>query len=394
MVAKAICRASLSTFGCSAAALYLVEGDRLQLLERLPRLESMPPGRAFPLTTEMPLSHEIRSPRATFIADVAEPSRTVRPWPQEVVKQAGTRSALYVPLRFEERGAMNLLVLTWKSHRKTPDDSFMAVAQRFADQAALALARSSTERLHARLEASLLPTAPVDHPLLQVITRYQPGEQRLRLGGDFLGSTVSDDGVLSFAIGDVSGHGPDAAALGATLRSTWKALTLAGEGLAKTTDVMARLVMGERSAPNAFATIVIGRIDTDRRLLQWVNAGHLPPLLIADRVTALDSRPIPPLGVGKNLTYVVHRTRLPESWSLFCYTDGLIDVRVSAGAPQRYGEERLQHRLADWLGTTPDAAALDAVLTDIESASGSRFADDMAVLLISTKDRPQVDAPA
>ncbi len=394
VVAKAICRAALSTFGCSGAALYLVEGDRLLLLERLPRLDSMPPGRAFPLTSAMPLAHEIRAPRATFIADVSEPSRTVRPWPQEVVKQAGTRSALYVPLHFDERGPANLLVLTWKTPRKTPDDSFLAVTQRFTDQAALALAHSSTERLHARLEASLLPTAPIEHPRLQVITRYQTGEQRLRLGGDFLGSTVSDDSVLSFAIGDVSGHGPDAAALGATLRSTWKALTLAGEGLAKTADVMARLIMGERSTPNAFATIVIGRIDTERRLLQWINAGHLPPLLIADRVTVLDSRPIPPLGVGKNLPHAVHRTRLPERWSLFCYTDGLVDVRVSPGALQRYGEERLQHRLADWIGTTPDGDALDAVLTDIESASGSRFADDMAVLLICTKDGPQANAPA
>ena len=200
------------------------------------------------------------------------------------------------------------------------------VVHRFADQAALALAHASAERLHARLEASLLPTAPVDHPLYQILTRYRPGEQRLHLGGDFLGSTGSDDGRLSFVIGDVSGHGPDAAALGAMLRSTWKALTLAGQSLPKIAEVMSSLILAERSAPNAFSTVLLGRIDPQSRVLTWINAGHLPPLLITDRVQALDSKPIPPLGVGKAARPVATSCAtaralvalLPHRWSDRC----------------------------------------------------------------------------
>ena len=384
-VARAICNAALATFQCSGAALYRVEGDRLQLQERVPHLDSMPAGRAFPLTSEMPLTREMRTPRATFVPDVSEPTRSLRPWPQEVVKQAGTRSALYVPLRFDESGPANLLVLTWKKPRKAPDEGFLMVVHRFADQAALALAHASAERLHARLEASLLPTAPVEHPYYQVLTRYRPGEQRLHLGGDFLGSTGSDDGRLCFVIGDVSGHGPDAAALGAMLRSTWKALTLAGQSLPKIAEVMSSLILAERSAPNAFSTVLLGRIDPQTRVLTWINAGHLPPLLITDRVQALDSKPIPPLGVGKQLDRSPHRLQLPERWSLFCHTDGLIDVRVAPGSPQRYGEDRLKERLAGWAGTVPGETDLNRLLADIETGSGSRFADDVAVLLISTK---------
>jgi serine phosphatase RsbU (regulator of sigma subunit) len=387
-VARAICEAALATFECSGAALYRVEGDRLQLLERLPPLESMAPGRSFPLSTEMPLMRELRSPRATFVPDVAHPSRSLRPWPQEVVNQAGARSALYVPLRFEPRGPANLLVLSWNLPREEPDESFLVIVQRFADQAALALAHSSAERLHARLEASLLPSAPVEHPLLSVATRYRTGEQRLSLGGDFLGSTTDGDGVLHFVLGDVSGHGPDAAALGATLRSSWKALTMAGQSLSKIAEVMARLILAESKEPNAFATILAGRIDMHKRLLWWLNAGHLPPLLVGDRVVSLDSRPTAPLGIGKHVDRTPHRSSLPERWSLLCYTDGLIDVRVAPGSPQRYGEERLKERLGAWIGTTPDGTALDALLKEIEAASGGRFADDVAVLLVSTKDTP------
>jgi serine phosphatase RsbU (regulator of sigma subunit) len=386
-VAKAICEAALATFQCSGAALYLVEGDRLQLLERLPTLGAMTAGRTFPLTSDMPLVRQMRSMQATFVPDVNEPSWSRHPWPQEIVNQMDVRSALYVPLHFERHGPANLLVLSWDRPHEQPDEAFLVIVQRFADQAALAIAHSSAERLHARLEASLLPTAPVEHPSLDVITRYRPGEQRLSLGGDFVGSTTTDDGLLHFVVGDVSGHGPDAAALGATLRSTWKALTLAGQNLGRIADTMTSLILGERSAPNAFATIVAGKIDLGRSTLSWINAAHLPPLLIGDRVISLDSRPVPPLGVGRPVDRAPHRFRLPESWSLLSYTDGLIDVRAAPGSPRRYGEERLRERLGAWIGRTPDEEALDDLLEEIETGSGSHFADDVALLLIATKDR-------
>ncbi len=77
---------------------------------------------------------------------------------------------------------------------------------------------------------------------------------------------------------------------------------------------------------------------------------------------------------------------LPERWSLFLYTDGLIDVRVAPGSAERYGEARLLKRLASWAHSAPDDIALDTLMTEIESASGGHFADDVAVLLISTRD--------
>jgi serine phosphatase RsbU (regulator of sigma subunit) len=198
---------------------------------------------------------------------------------------------------------------------------------------------------------------------------------------------MSGQDVLSFIIGDVSGHGPDAAALGATLRSTWKALTLSGQPLTKVPQVMTSLITGERSSPNAFATILVGRIDLSKRLLTWINAGHMPPLLITDQVIGLDSRPTPPLGVGDDLHRKPHQYHLPERWSLFCYTDGLIDARVSAGSSDRYGEDRLKERLAAWATNRPNAEAVDSLLAEVETASGARFADDVATLLITTKEQ-------
>jgi serine phosphatase RsbU (regulator of sigma subunit) len=385
-VARAICEAAVATFDCDRGSLYQVQGDRLRVLDCFPPLDSLPTGRTFALSEDMPLVREIRSHKPTFIPDVDHPSRQVRPWPPEIISQAGTRSALYVPVRFTERGPQDLLVLSWTQPRERPDDNFMVVVERFADQLALALASSSAERLHARLEASLLPTAPVDHPLLRAVIRYRTGEHRLRLGGDFVGSTVDAGGILHFIIGDVSGHGPDAAALGATLRSTWKALALAGESLPKTVSVMRAVLLSERRDLNAFATVLAGRIDVEEHELFCINAGHLPPLLITDRVTPLETEPSAPLGFDKAGDRPVHHFPLPGKWSLFCYTDGLIDAPVAPGASQRYGEERLKERLGVWGESEPTDGAVDALIAEIEHASGRAFADDVAVLLIATRE--------
>ncbi|MBN1630650.1 MAG: SpoIIE family protein phosphatase [Thermoleophilia bacterium] len=385
-VAEAICEAAVMTFECERASLYRVEGDRMTLLDCVPPLKPLSPGRTFPLSDDMPLVREMRHRKPTFIPDLSDPTRSARPWTADVMAAIETRSALYVPLRFDERGPQNLLVLNWDESRQPPDETFLVVVERFADQVALALSNASAERLHARLEASLLPTAPVEHPFAYVLTRYQTGEQRLRLGGDFVGSTVVGDHDLRFIIGDVSGHGPDAAALGATLRSTWKALALAGVSTSETVGVMRKMLLAERRQSGIFATIVAGRIDFRGQTISLVNAGHQPPLLIARQVISLDTRPVLPLGVGVGDAPMETEFPLPKRWSLFCYTDGLTDIRLAPGSSQRYGEDRLRERLAPWTKRRPGGPELDSLMKEIETASGGRFADDVAILLISTKD--------
>jgi serine phosphatase RsbU (regulator of sigma subunit) len=188
-------------------------------------------------------------------------------------------------------------------------------------------------------------------------------------------------------IGDVSGHGPDAAALGATLRSTWRALVIAEDPIPRIVAVMGQVLLAERAEPNAFATVVAGYVDLETQSLNLANVGHPPPFLITgDEVTSLDTPPALPLGFGEATDLPLHNFPLPPRWSLLCYTDGLIDARLTPGSVERYGEERLKRRLSAWSAGRPDGAALDALMVDIETASGEPFADDVALLLISTKD--------
>jgi serine phosphatase RsbU (regulator of sigma subunit) len=78
------------------------------------------------------------------------------------------------------------------------------------------------------LERGLVPHPIVEDPSILIASSYLPGRRRSLLGGDFYDAVETPDGSLHLLVGDVAGHGPDEAALGAGLRIAWRALTLSG----------------------------------------------------------------------------------------------------------------------------------------------------------------------
>jgi hypothetical protein len=92
----------------------------------------------------------------------------------------------------------------------------------------------------------------------------------------------------------------------------------------------------------------------------------------------------PPLGVLPGQTWPAVAARLPSPWSVFLYTDGLIEGRRRGGGDERLGVEGLLARLAAaGLGAPDDAAGLEATLAWVESEHGGPLADDVAVMLVA-----------
>ena len=117
--------------------------------------------------------------------------------------------------------ADKVLILTWGVAHIRPDPVLLALVQRFADHAGAALALAARRDLEAEpgvstsvSKSSLMPAQTISHPAIAVASRYQSGARGLRIGGDFVGVAQLADGRVAVVVGDVSGHGPDAAALG------------------------------------------------------------------------------------------------------------------------------------------------------------------------------------
>lgn len=278
------------------------------------------------------------------------------------------------------------------------DGSMLARAIRYAIER-MRLERSQQELLEARLEArenarlerGLLPTALVRDPRIALTTGYRPGRRRALLGGDFYDAVELDDGTLHVLIGDVSGHGPDEAALGACLRIAWRTLTLARQPPEVALERLQEMLQHERHAPDMFATLCVLVAAPDRASGQIFLAGHPPPVLADERgVRLLDVEQVsPPLGFVDAGEWRGNTVELSGDWSLLLYTDGLIEGRIGEGA-ERLGPERLvellqQRGLREVVRGRDAGLLLDDLVGEVETLHGGELTDDLAMVLVTAR---------
>jgi serine phosphatase RsbU (regulator of sigma subunit) len=250
---------------------------------------------------------------------------------------------------------------------------------------ATARRRASQESaaLHQRLEGALLPSIPSVLDGYATATLYRPGEERLGLGGDFYDLQVLEDGGLALLIGDVSGHGPHSAALGASLRAAWRGLVQAGLDEPLMLTALSRVAVSEAAAEDLFATVWMGWLDARGTTLRMSSLGHPPPLLLADGVRYLEASPVPPLGVLPDAEWLPFEVALPEAWTLLLYTDGLVEGRAAPGESERFGPERLREWFVARRSLVVDGLTLEALMTTVQAADGGTLPDDVAVLALT-----------
>jgi serine phosphatase RsbU (regulator of sigma subunit) len=392
--AAAVCRAAREMFDCQAVTLHQVEGDMLVVQAIEPPVASIPPGSRFPVADDPDLAALLTRRIPSFRAEVS--GGALGPGLARLSAAVGVQSVLRSPIGIHGV-AERLLVLGWAGEPRPPDAFTLALVQRFADQADVALtqagrreAQAEAERLHRRFERGLLPTVPVEHSQLSVRMHYRPREAHLELGGDFIDVLDRGDAGVAVIVGDVSGHGPDAAALGAMLRTGWHALMAGGADARTIVDSLRAVLLRERPKPETFATFCLAWIDPRVDEVALLNVAHPPPLLLDGDVQPLAVDPLPPLGTFDRPVSDPVRIPLPPDWRLFFYTDGLIEARAAPGSAERYGEARLIEALRRVGGGGLTDECLGELLEDIERAAGEPFADDVAVLVVSQSPVPSV----
>jgi hypothetical protein len=236
-----------------------------------------------------------------------------------------------------------------------------------------------------RLQQALVPTPPALHDA-SAAAIYRSGEQRLLLGGDFFLCEEQPDGSISVLIGDVAGHGADAAAFAISLRSAWRALLLAPAPLAEQVRRLNTVALTQQPDTGVFVTGFFGSIDPDRGHLQALNAGHPPPALLHD--AAADEIVLPPcmpLGIAADAVWEAGEIALPPGARLLAYTDGLVEGRREPGSRARLGAPPILDLAARLHAEQVPPADLLAQLVDFAArAHGAALPDDVAALLIST----------
>jgi serine phosphatase RsbU (regulator of sigma subunit) len=244
---------------------------------------------------------------------------------------------------------------------------------------------------NARLERGLVPSPIVGDKSIWIASKYRPGRRRALLGGDFFDVVERPDGSLNVLIGDVCGHGPDEAALGACLRIAWRALTLSGAGGDLLFATLHQVLEHESQIAGLFATLCALEIEPSHRVLGMRRAGHPPPVLIdGGSVRSLPSEGGgPPIGLFADEQWPRTRLELPAGWVLLLYTDGIIEGKVGPGS-ERLGEDRLRELIAGHIARCPDwRTRPEALLSDLidraDELNGEVLSDDVAMLLVGTQ---------
>ncbi|WP_422746884.1 PP2C family protein-serine/threonine phosphatase [Mycobacterium sp. WMMD1722] len=236
---------------------------------------------------------------------------------------------------------------------------------------------------NARLERGLLPSPLLlDDPGVDIIAKYRPSRPNALLGGDFFDFVQTPDRTVHVMVGDVSGHGPDEAALGVALRIGWRALTFAGLRGHERMHQLERILRAERPGKHIFATVLSLAFSPHDRTFDAVRAGH-PGMLIQgpDTVDWLEPPAGPALGLGGG-QWPLNELELPAGHALLLLTDGLFEGHSGVGN-QRLGEEGLL-TLARSLTALPGTEFVETLIREAEKRAETHggLTDDIAVVRV------------
>jgi serine phosphatase RsbU (regulator of sigma subunit) len=237
---------------------------------------------------------------------------------------------------------------------------------------------------NARLARGLLPTPLLlDEPGVDIVAEYRPSHQSQMLGGDFYDFVQTPDRTVHVMVGDVAGHGPDAAALGVALRIGWRALTFAGLRGNERMLQMERLLRAESPVSSGiFATVLSLAFAPDSRRFTAVRAGH-PGMLMHGRDTVEWIEPPAGPALGLNGTqWPPSEMELPEGYGIVLLTDGIFEGHSGVGNA-RLGEEGLlamARTIADLPGPEFVKTLIDGAEQRAQAHGG--IADDIAMVRV------------
>ncbi len=242
--------------------------------------------------------------------------------------------------------------------------------------------------LAAEVQRTLLPQEPPSVDGLDIAGRTMSCEE---IGGDYFdylyGRECPGDHV-SVVVGDVAGHGIDAALLMTTARAFLRMRAAQCGAISQIITEMNRHLARDVDDSGRFMTLACVRLEAETGALRWVRAGH-PPVMIYDpehdRFRELKGEGLP-LGVDPNFQYAEYaQAALAPGQLILVGTDGIWESEDRNGVA--YGKKRF-HEVVRRHAAEPAQALLEAVYADIKTHTAGALPQDDITLVVVKRTPP------
>lgn len=184
---------------------------------------------------------------------------------------------------------------------------------------------TQTKRSAVTLQAAFLPEQLPQRRDVRCDVLYIAAEREALIGGDWYDAFDLPDGRIAFSIGDVTGHGLDAAVTAARLR---RSIFAAAHDTADPAEILTKADQELGSRHEAPATALVAVLSRDLSTLRYASAGHPPPIVAApDTAARMLAHGGFPFGIGIPIASETHAVALEPAATILFYTDGLTEFK-------------------------------------------------------------------
>ena len=301
-----------------------------------------------------------------------------------------TRSLLCLPIRHhtgEIVAVVQLLNKTTAPHFTAEDEDFlnklsghiaMALENARLHREALEKQRMERELEMARMiQRGLLPDSPPVVPGYELAVANEPCYE---CGGDYYDFLNLGPQTLLLVIADVEGKGVSSALVMSNLQATLRALVMHLHSLEVLALSLNEMIFTDTKSQK-YLSIFLGLVDTRRNGLHYINAGHVPPVLVSGSTGAyrLLEEGGTVIGLFPDTEYKRGAAKLENGDVLVCCTDGILEACDQC--EDEYGVERMASCVAHNRGKSAQGI-VDAVLDEVASFSRCGLHRDDKVLMV------------
>ncbi|HEV3473083.1 MAG TPA: SpoIIE family protein phosphatase [Actinomycetota bacterium] len=228
-------------------------------------------------------------------------------------------------------------------------------------------------------QRGLLPTDVPRLPRVALVAHYVPAAGSRAVCGDFYDFVPFPEGRVGLVLGDVVGAGPTAVNDAALSRYTLRSFA----GQVRDPGTLLQWMnahIRSQSDPERFVRLVLAVLDPERALLEYANAGHVPPIVYRaeeGRIEWLEEGGIA-LGIEDDARFKAARVELKPGDMLVLYTDGVTEAPRSG---QPFGRGRFSDVVGDNGMGTP-GEVVQAIRRSVAAWVDGDLRDDLALLVL------------